>query len=196
MESYGVILKKLREINKLTLKKAAAHIGRSAGWLSEVENNKGNARIHPAEYERIISIYNGESYRRQFGAWIAKGQQKENASKEVSFHGAILRFLRKKTKMTLEEASAKLELSPCYLSLLELGRKPLSILMRDKILNLYGYSPSSFKNFTTEDKRAKNIPSRYKLNILLKQLDDAKIDLIFNLAIESLNKSESKKKEM
>jgi hypothetical protein len=51
-------------------------------------------------------------------------------------------------------------------------------------MKLYGYSPSSFKNFTTEDKRAKNIPVRYKLDILLKQMGDGNIEKLFGFAIQ------------
>jgi len=45
MENHGVILRKLRLLNKLPIKAAAVRIGRSAGWLSEIENGKGLARI-------------------------------------------------------------------------------------------------------------------------------------------------------
>lgn len=43
MNHYGVILRKLREINRLPIKEAAKKIERSAGWLSEIENGKGAA---------------------------------------------------------------------------------------------------------------------------------------------------------
>jgi hypothetical protein len=54
-------------------------------------------------------------------------------------------------------------------------------------MRIYGYSPSSFKNFTTEDKRAKNIPVRYKLDMLLKQMDDARIEKVLGFALSVTN---------
>ena len=71
MEHYGAVLKNLRVLQKLPIKAAAKKIGRSARWLSEVENEKGQARIHPQEFERIVAAYGGESYRKQFGIWVA-----------------------------------------------------------------------------------------------------------------------------
>jgi transcriptional regulator with XRE-family HTH domain len=41
MEHNGVVLRQLRLIKKLPIKQAAKLIGRSAGWLSEIENCKG-----------------------------------------------------------------------------------------------------------------------------------------------------------
>jgi len=59
MDHYGVVLRKLRELNQLPIKQAAARIKRSAGWLSEIENGRGAARIHPQEFERIVAAYGG-----------------------------------------------------------------------------------------------------------------------------------------
>jgi transcriptional regulator with XRE-family HTH domain len=50
MNHYGVILRKLRELKRLPLKQAAKRIERSAGWLSEIENGKGAARIPTFRY--------------------------------------------------------------------------------------------------------------------------------------------------
>ncbi len=58
---------------------------------------------------------------------------------------------------------------------------------RDQLMTVYGYSPSSFKNFATEDKRAKNIPTRYKLNLLLFQMDEERIERLFHAAKDILN---------
>lgn len=182
MNHYGVILRKLREINRLPIKEAAKKIERSAGWLSEIENGKGAARIHPQEFERIVVVYGGESYRKQFGIWVAKQHKPERSSHEVSFNGAVLKYLRKQAKLTVEEAAKRVSLSRSYLSYLENGVKPLSLELRNRLLAIYGYSPSSFKNFTTEDKRAKNIPIRYKLEILLGQMDEQGLERLFHAA--------------
>lgn len=74
MKNYGVILRKLREINRLTMKEAGARIGRSAGWLSEIENGKGASRLLPSEFELIVSAFGGEAYKKQFSLWIAKAK--------------------------------------------------------------------------------------------------------------------------
>ena len=188
MSHYGVILRKLRELNQLSIKEAAKRVGRSAGWLSEIENGKGAARIHPQEFERIVAAYDGEPYRKQFGIWAAKAHKPTSAPREIQFSGSVLKYLRNKAKLTLEAAAQEAGLSKCYLSYLENGVKPLSNDLRDRLMQVYGYSPSSFKNFTTEDKRAKNIPVRYKLDLLLKQMDETRIQKVFAFALESFGK--------
>jgi len=188
MEHYGVVLRKLRELNQLSIKEAAKHIKRSAGWLSEIENEKGSARIYPLEFERIVAAYNGEAHRPQFGIWVAKAYKPEPTKKEICFGGSILRYLRKKAQKSLDTASQEVGLSKAYLSYIETGVKPLSLELRNRLVRSYGYSPSSFKNFATEDKRAKNIPVRYKLDLLLKRMDESKIEMVFAYALETLRK--------
>jgi transcriptional regulator with XRE-family HTH domain len=187
MEHYGVVLKNLRVLQKLPIKAAAAKIGRSAGWLSEVENEKGQARIHRQEFERIVAAYGGESYRKQFGIWVARAHKPIAPTRDASFGGAVLKYLRKKGGLSLSAAAKEVGLSACYLSAIETGSKPLSADLRDKLMGVYGYSPASFKNFTTEDKRAKNIPVRYKLVLLLKQLDEGKIEKVLSFALSVAN---------
>lgn len=183
MEHYGVVLKNLRVLHKLPIKAAAKKIGRSAGWLSEVENEKGQARIHPQEFERIVAAYGGESYRKLFGIWVARAHKPVAPARDTFFGGAVLKYLRKKAGLSLDAAAKEVGLSACYLSLMETGGKPLPASLRDRLMQVYGYSPASFKNFTTEDKRSKNIPSRYKLTLLLKQLNDAKVDQVLGFAL-------------
>jgi hypothetical protein len=57
-------------------------------------------------------------------------------------------------------------------------------------MGVYGYSPASFKNFTTEDKRSKNVPARYKLTLLLRQLDDTRVEKVLRFAL-SMNSTAS-----
>lgn len=193
MENYGVILRKLRELKRLPIKQAAKHIGRSAGWLSEVENGRGNARLSPSQFERIVEAYGGEAYRKQFGLWIAKSKSPGPLpSESVGTTGAILKYLRKKAKMTLAQAGQKVGLSGRTISAMELGKRAIRSEMKDRLTRLYGYSPSSFKNFTTEDKRAKNIPARYKLDILIHQLDPAHIEQIYAFALQSATANTTK----
>lgn len=187
MEHYGVVLKNLRVLQKLPIKAAAKRIGRSAGWLSEVENEKGQARIHRQEFERIVAAYGGESYRKQFGIWVARAHKPIAPTRDASFGGAVLKYLRKKIGLSLDAAAKKVGLSACYLSAIETGSKPLSANLRDKLMGVYGYSPTSFKNFTTKDKRSRNIPSRYKLALLLKQLDEGKIEKVLGFALSVAN---------
>ncbi len=186
MNNYGVILKKLRLVNRLTIKEAAKKIEKSTGWICNVENGNGHARIFPDEFERIVNAYGGEEYRKQFGAWIAKSKiQESNGLADSSFGGSVLKYLRTKKDMSLAEAGLRAGLTASYLSYLETGKKRLSPRLRDRLMNVYGYSPSSFKNFASEDKRAKNIPVKYKLDALLKQLDNEKIEKIFKFAMET-----------
>lgn len=186
MENYGVILRKLRELKQLPIKQAAKHIGRSAGWLSEVESGRGYSQLSPTEFERIVAAYEGEAYRKQFGLWIAKSKSPGPLAEEsISTTGAILKFLRKKAKMTLAEAGQEVGLSSRTISAMELGKRTIRPNLKDQLTRLYGYSPASFKNFTTEDKRAKNIPARYKLDMLIHRLDPAQIEQIYAFALQS-----------
>lgn len=193
MENYGVILRKLRELKRLPIKKAAKHIGRSAGWLSEVENGRGNARLSPAEFERIVAAYEGEAYRKQFGLWIAKSKSPGPLSSEsISTTGAILKYLRKKAKLTLAQAGQEVGLSGRTISAMELGKRTIRPELKDQLTRLYGYSPSSFKNFTTEDKRAKNIPVQYKLDMLIHRLDPVLVEQIYAFALQSATANTNK----
>ncbi|HMN66901.1 MAG TPA: helix-turn-helix transcriptional regulator [Bdellovibrionales bacterium] len=193
MENYGVILRKLRELKRLPIKQAAKHIGRSAGWLSEVENGRGYAKLRPAEFERIVAAYDGEAYRKQFGLWIAKSKGPSPLSSEnINTTGAILKYLRKKTKMTLAQVGQEVGLSGRTISAMELGKRNIRPELKDQLTRLYGYSPASFKNFTTEDKRAKNIPARYKLDMLIHRLDPVHIEQIYAFALQSANTNTTK----
>lgn len=186
MNSYGVILRKLRELKQYQIKQAAQVIKRSAGWLSEIENGRGSARIGLEEFERIVAAYEGQAYRKQFTAWIAHAHRKATPKEPIGFEGAILRHLREKANLSLDAAAVKIGLSGTHLCNLEKGRKSISPKLRDGLMQVYGYSPSSFKNFATEDKRGKNIPVRYKLEILLNQLDAPRIEKVFAFALEGI----------
>jgi transcriptional regulator with XRE-family HTH domain len=186
MNHYGVILRQLRLRNQLQMKEAARRVGKSTGWLSQAENGKGKARLQPQEFERIVTAYGGEAYRKQFGQWIALSHRLRSPAKDICLGGAVLKFLRKKAKFSLEAAAKDSGLSKSYLSRIETGSKSLPQPLWDKLMKLYGYSPSSFKNFTTEDKRAKNVPARYRLTALLNQMDDSRIEKILGFSLSIL----------
>ena len=185
MEQQGVVLRKLRQLNGLSLKKASVKIGRSAGWLSEVENGTGFARIYSAEFERIVSVYEGERYRKQFTIWIANASKAQQGIEPViSFTGAVLKFIRIKTGHKLIVAAEGLGLTKGYLSKIERGHCHVSNELRDRIMKFYGYSPASFKNFASEDKRAKSVPLKFKLEILINQMSDPGLEALFSSALK------------
>ena len=64
MHNYGLILKQLRQLNSDSLKTAAQKIGKSVGWLSEVENGRGLSRLKQSEFERIVKVFGGDWRRR------------------------------------------------------------------------------------------------------------------------------------
>ena len=187
MTNYGVVLRKL---NQLPIKQAAKLVGRSAGWLSEIENDRGEARIGLDEFERIIQAYGGQKHRDKFKIWIANAHRPALSRPAIGFDGAILRYLREKADLSGEEVSRDIGVSKSHLCNLEKGRRYISAELRNKLLQLYGYSPSSYRNFTTEDKRAKNIPIRYKLDILLTQLREESIEELFKIALQKSNQEE------
>ena len=127
MNSNGVILRKLRIINRLTIKEASKKIGKSAGWISEAENAKGATRIYPDELARVLKAYGGDGYRKQFGAWVRAERVSKIASEEISFDGAVLKYLRLKVGFNLQQASKRADISSAYLSYLENGQKRLTL---------------------------------------------------------------------
>lgn len=186
MNPYGVVLRKLRHLRGLSIKKAAQHIERSAGWLSEIENNKGRTRINTKEFDRIISLYDGEQHRKKFAAWISHAQRtKPGHGKGTNFPGSVLKHLRQKAGLTLEKAATGSGISKTYLSTMERGEKPISRQRRNQLLKLYGYKESSFKNFTTGDRRSKTVPVRFKLRELLRQLDEPAIEEVFGFVLKN-----------
>ena len=193
MNHYGVILQKLREINQLTIKQAAQRIERSSGWLSQIENGKGAARLNAVEFERIVKLYEGEPYRKQFGGWITRSKLLPTTTKTISFDGSVIKHLRIKAKMTLAEAARKVEISYGHLSDIENGEKRLSEELRNRLMKIYGYSPASFRNFTDEDKRAKNIPVAFKLEMLLRKLSEQETEKVFQFAFEQFQQNKIKK---
>ena len=63
MESYGLIIRHLRRLEGLSLQMAATKIGKSIGWLSEVETASGVCRLTETEFNRIAEVLNGNGHR-------------------------------------------------------------------------------------------------------------------------------------
>lgn len=185
MNNYGVVLKRLRKDRGLTIKQASETINRGVGWLCEVENSNGTARIDTQEFERIVKAYGAAYEPQKFSGWTTL-EAKMSKKRSLQFDGAILKYLRQKAKLNLNEASKILGVANGYLSDLENGRKSVNLTMRNKIMGVYNYSPSSFKNFNSEDKRAKNIPVKFKLNIILNHLDENALGEILEAAIQKI----------
>jgi transcriptional regulator with XRE-family HTH domain len=187
MDNYGLIIRHLRHLAGLSVQLTAKKISRSAGWLSEIENNTGACRLTETEFNKIIELLDGTKHRAMFKTWTAT--YKNRARVEKTFDGAVLKHIRIKKELSLVEAKKLTGLSISYLSELESGLKPITLEMRIKIMTAYGYSPSSFKNFSTDPVRSKVVPIQYKLEILLNLLKEDQIESVFLYAL-SLEKQD------
>jgi len=186
MKNQGVILLKLRQQRALPIKVAAKLIGRSVGWLSGVENCKQNAKISDEEYRRILKVYGAENDSTKFASWVAV-EKRKGLKKTIKFDGAILKYLRKKNNLSILEVSKGIGFSIGYISKIENGAKRITIELRDKFLKFYGYSPGSYKNFSTKGKRSKSVPLEFKIKIALKNLNDSQVEKLWEF-IKGINK--------
>ena len=149
MESERVILKRLREINGLTIRQAAEQVGRSIGWLSEIETGSRKCALKVRDREKLMQLYKADKYKRQFGSWLTNAQKETNKQKAPSLDGAIYKYLRtEKAKMTLKKVALRLGVSLGYLSKIESNQRTPKKEMKEKMLKLYGYSVNSFRNFS------------------------------------------------
>lgn len=189
MNSYGLILKQLRALNGDSLKSAASKVGKSVGWLSEVENGRGLSRLKPEEFERIVILFNGDNHRELFKTWVAVEKTKNKTNRSAD--GAILKHVREKRDFSLFEAAKKIGISVRYLCQLENGRRPINNDLKDRIMKAYGYTTSSFRNFSRDPKRSKAVPIRYKVNALLNQLQEHDLEEIYKLAAKLLDTERS-----
>ena len=185
MESYGVIIQHLRALAGLSVQITAKKIGRSKGWLSEVENNHGNSRVTESEFNRIVDLLDGSKHRAMFKTWAATAKNRDQVAK--TFDGAVLKYIRLRKEITLAKASQLTGLSTAYLSKIETGVKSVTLEMRNKIMVGYGYSPSSFKNLSTDPMRSKAVPLKFKLDILLHSMPEKRVEQVFKFVQELLN---------
>lgn len=176
----GVVIRKLRQLQGLSVQQFAKKIGKSRGWVSGVENCIGRCRVSDEELDRIVKLLGAAKHRPMFRTWVANQKNAERVDR--SLEGAILKFVRTKKRLRLEDVANAAGLSPCYLSKIENGRKPPPLEIRNRVLLACGYSPASFKNLSTDPVRSKVVPSGYKLNILLKRLSERQIAEVFSYA--------------
>lgn len=189
MDNAGVIIQHLRILAGLSVRETAQKISRSIGWLSEIENSRGTARITEEEFNRITNILDGTQHRAMFKTWAANAKNRQRV--ESTFDGAVLKFIRLKKEISLEKASELTNLSASYISKIENGIKPVTFEMRNRIMVGYGYSPTSFKNLATDPVRSKAVPLRYKLEILLNDFDMENIKHVFEFAKGLLESKQS-----
>lgn len=178
---YGLIIKHLRKHSGLSVRKLAEKIGRSIGWISEIENECGTARLTDAEFQRIVDALDGGKHREMFRTWVANHQNSQRSDR--TFDGAVLKFIRLKKQMRLRDAAGVSGLSVSRLSKIEGGISPVTPELRNKIMVSFGYSPSSFKNLSTDPVRSKVVPLRYKLEILMRKMSELEIETVFNFAL-------------
>ena len=180
MENHGLIIRHLRLLAGLSVQLTAEKIGRSKGWISEIENNTGNCKLTESEFNRIVEALEGTKHRSMFKTWAATYKNRDRTAK--TYDGAVLRFIRLKKGYDLAAASKLVGLSLSYISKIETGAKPVTLEMRNQIMTSYGYSPSSFKNLSTDPIRSKVVPCQLKLEVLLHALQPEQIESVFNYA--------------
>lgn len=194
--NYGVILKQLRKHLGLTLAEFSKRIGRSKGWLSEIENGTGRCLIPDEEFKRIVEVVDAEKLRPMFRTWAANHKKFEKVDR--SLEGAVLKYVRKKKGLKLAEVAELVGLTSGQLSKVENGRQEPTVELRKKVLEVCGYSPSSFKNLYADPVRSKAVPFRYKLEIILQKLPEEKFEEVFeyvNGIIEDCRREASTAKE-
>jgi transcriptional regulator with XRE-family HTH domain len=179
----GVILRHLRKHCSLTLADCAEKIGRSKGWLSEIENGTGRCQISAEEFQRIVDALGAAALKPMFRTWAANNKKFERVDR--SMEGAVLKYVRKKQKLRLVDVAAQVGLTAGQLSKVENGYLGPTVELRKKVLEVCGYNPASFKNLYADPERSKVVPYRYKLKILLRKLPEEKFEELFRF-LESL----------
>ena len=175
--NHGLIIRHLRMQAKLSVRKCAQKVEKSVGWISEIENGRGKARLSEQEFNRIVEILDGSKHREMFRTWVAGYKKRENI--DTTFDGAVLKFIRTKNQLRLIDAARATGLSVSSLSKIESGLSLVDVDLRNKIMIAYGYSPSSFKNLSTDPVRSKVVPLRFKLEILMQQMSEPEIEVLF-----------------
>lgn len=176
-ENYGIVLKLIRQKCGLSIRELARRSGKSVGWISEVENGKGLARLRETEFNRLVELLEADRLRPMFKTWVANHKNAKNTDRQ--FDGAILKFVRKKSGLSLSKVAKSLNLSSAHLSRVERGQSPSSVELRKNYLEACGYSASSFKNFSSDPIKAKAVPARFKFDILLRKLpEDSFVELL------------------
>jgi len=102
-KNYGLIIWHLRKQAGFSVQKLAEKIGRSAGWLSEVENSSGACRLTEAEFERIVALLDGGKHREMFRTWVANHHNAERVDR--TFDGAVIKCAGRSEKGPLWQKS-------------------------------------------------------------------------------------------
>ena len=191
MKNPGVVLRKLRERNNLKIKEAAKLIGRSVGWLSGMENEASACRLKESEYQRILHLYNAEDHQKLIHACLSQTRKSDEDAAPIVYDGSILKYLRIKAGKSISAVAIEMDCAPSLLSQIENGRRTVGIEMRRHLLRTYGYSPESFKNFYSREKRALNVPARFHLEILLPHLSEQMTLAVFDYASELFGQSKT-----
>lgn len=178
--NYGVIIRHIRKLNKMSIVEFSQKIGRSHGWLSDVENCNGRCHVEEEEFNRIVELFGAKKLRPMFRTWVANSKKFDHVDR--SMEGAVLKFVRTKKEIKLYELARKVGLSPCHLSKIENGHFAPTVELRKKILVACGYSPASFKNLYADEHRSKAVPARFKLEILMKKLKDDQVEQLLGFA--------------
>jgi transcriptional regulator with XRE-family HTH domain len=181
LPNHGIVVRELRKRLGLSLQIAARRIGKSVGWLSEIENCRGESRLGKVALERIVTLLDGERHRPMFKTWIANHKNEERRNR--TFDGAILRHARNRRGLSVTAASELLSMSKGYLSRLERGICHVTLPLRNRILVGYGYSTESFKNWSTDPVKSKAVPLKYKFDVLMQNISDEDAEIIFRNAL-------------
>ena len=181
LENHGIIIRELRKLHGLNVRDAARRINRSIGWLSEIENGTGTARLTEPEFNRIVNTLDGRKHWPMFRTWVANYKNQERIDK--TFDGAVLKHIRIKKGLSLQQGAELIGISRGYLCNLESGLKPMTISLRYKIMKSYGYNPTSFKNLATDPVRSKVVPLAYKFKILLRSLTPEQVESFYSQAL-------------
>jgi len=192
MKNPGVVLRKLRERNNLKIKEAAKLIGRSVGWLSGVENEVQACRLKESEYQRILELYKAEDHQKLVHACLSQSRKPDEDTTPIVYDGSILKYLRIKAGKSISAVASEMDCAASLLSQIENGKRFVGMKMRNRLLRVYGYSPESFKNFYSREKRALNIPARFHLEILLPHLTEQMTLAVFDYASKLFGQSKTK----
>ena len=187
LENHGPLLRELRARAGISLQILADKIGRSSGWLSEVENGVGTCRLSSREFDRIVDALGFTKDRHLFKTWMAGLKNQDRSSKD--FDGAVLKFIRVKKGLSLRDAASNAGVSPGYLCKVEKGKMPVTLNVRNQLMIAYGYSPSSFKNLSTDPVRSKAVPVSFKFDILLQHITPEAADAIFAAALDNYQRN-------
>ena len=179
--NYGVIIRNIRKLEGLNVHQFSKEIGRSSGWLSDVENCNGRCTVNEEEFNRIVEYFGAKKHRPMFRTWVANSKKFKDVDR--SMEGAVLKHVRLKKGLKLYELAEKLGMSACHLSKIENGRFPPTVELRKEVLTACGYSPSSFKNLYKDEQRSKAVPALFKLEIMLSKFNAEQVNEVYEFAL-------------